>query len=147
MYTRFYEKLLTVQLMWSLLILSTFQLPSCDKISRSLPVLLVLKWVSVMTCFPLWCRELQFQNAFSQHTMANRLEYVHLADLGAIVNANNPTPFSTGEINWVLQVSLRATVSSHGHSICILQMWQNFLHGKFTMIISLSSYWFWELWK
>ena len=54
--------------------------------------------------------------------MANRLEYVHLADLGAIVNANNPTPFSTGEINWVLQVSLRATVSSHGHSICILQM-------------------------
>ena len=41
--------------------------------------------------------------------MANRLEYVHLADLGAIVNANNPTPFSPGEINWVLQVSLRAT--------------------------------------
>ena len=77
--------------------------------------------------------------------MANRLEYVHLADLGAIVNANNATPFSPGEINWVLQVSLRATVSSHGHNICILQMWQNF--PLFIKIICLSSYRFWELWK
>ncbi|KAG0582460.1 hypothetical protein KC19_3G061700 [Ceratodon purpureus] len=48
-------------------------------------------------------RELLFQNAFSQHTMTNRLEYVQLSDLASIVNANNPKPFSAGEIDWVLQ--------------------------------------------
>lgn len=48
-------------------------------------------------------RELQFQNMFSQHTMTNRLEFVQLSELASIVNANNPRPFSAGEIEWVLQ--------------------------------------------
>ncbi|KAH8958058.1 hypothetical protein BDL97_06G001800 [Sphagnum fallax] len=48
-------------------------------------------------------RELVFQNAFSQYTMTNRLEYVLLSDISSIVNANNLAPFSLGEINWLLQ--------------------------------------------
>lgn len=36
--------------------------------------------------------------------MSNRLEYVLLSDIASIVNANNPSPFSAGEIDWVLKV-------------------------------------------
>ncbi len=52
------------------------------------------------------CRELAFQNAFSQYTMTNHLEYALLSDISSIVNAINSVLFSLGEINWLLQFCL-----------------------------------------
>ncbi|CAK9222498.1 unnamed protein product [Sphagnum troendelagicum] len=69
--------------------------------------------------------KLAFQNAFSQYTMTNHLEYALLSDISSIVNANNSVPFSLGEINWLLQILLRedhfTTLKIDQHGISTVQ--------------------------
>ena len=50
------------------------------------------------------CREERFNAAFSQHMMTNRLDQISVGAVAGVVNAGNPNPFTSQELDGLLEV-------------------------------------------
>ena len=50
------------------------------------------------------CREERFNAAFSQHMMTNRLDQINVGAVAGVVNAGNPNPFTSQELEGLLEV-------------------------------------------